>query len=48
MNPAKMAEPTVMPFGLWTRVGPRNSVLDRGPDPPWEGAILGVEGHCKV
>jgi len=27
-------------------------VLDRGPDPPWEGAIffLGGEGasHCKV
>jgi len=22
-------------------VSPRNHVLDGGPDPPWEGAILG-------
>jgi len=28
-----MAEPFEMPFGLWTRVGPRNHVLDGGPDP---------------
>jgi len=24
-----MAEMTKMPFGLWTRVGPKNQVLDR-------------------
>jgi len=37
----------VMPFGLWARTGPGN--LDEGPDPPWEGAILGERGaHCKV
>jgi len=24
----KMAEPIKMPFGMWTRVGPRNYVLD--------------------
>ena len=31
-------------------MGPRNHVLDGGPDPtPWEGAILGNgESHCKV
>ena len=34
-----------MPFGLRTRVGPGNHVLDEGPEPPWEGAILRGEGH---
>jgi len=29
-----MAEPIEMPFGLRTRVGPGNCVLDVGPDPP--------------
>jgi len=28
MSPAKTAEPIEMPFGMWTRVGPRNHVLD--------------------
>jgi len=37
---AKMGEPIEMQFGLRTRVGPENHVLDWGPDPPWEGAIL--------
>jgi len=40
MSPAKMAEPIEMPFGMWTRVGPRNCVLDGAPDPPQEGALL--------
>jgi len=31
---AEMAEPTEMPFWMWTRVGPRNHVLDRDPDLP--------------
>jgi len=35
-----MAVPIEMPFGLRTVVGPGNYVLDGGPDPPWEGAIL--------
>jgi len=39
MNPAIMAEPMKMLFRLWIRVGPGNSGW--GPDPPWEGAILG-------
>jgi len=38
--PCKMAEPTKMPFGELTRVGPRNYVLDSGRGPPWERAIL--------
>ena len=29
----KTAEPIEMPFGLRTRVGPGNRVLDEGPDP---------------
>jgi len=28
MSPAETAEPIEMPFGLWTRVGRRNYVLD--------------------
>ena len=39
-SPANTAAPIEMPFGLRTRVGPGNHVLDGGPDPPWEGAIL--------
>jgi len=50
ISPAKVAEPIEMPFGLWTRVGPRNHVLDGVPDAPWEGAILKAKGadHCEV
>jgi len=33
---AEMAEPTEMPFGMWTRVGPRNHVLQRDPDLPMQ------------
>ena len=46
---AKVAEPIEMPFGLWDRMGPRNHLLDDGPDPPWEGTIFGEWGtHCKA
>jgi len=31
---AKMAEPIVMPFGLWARTCPRNHELDGDRDPP--------------
>ena len=34
MSPAKTAEPIEMPFGLRTRVEPRNHVLAGGPDTP--------------
>ena len=37
VSPAKTAEPIEIPFGLRTRMGPRNRVLDGSPDPPWEG-----------
>ena len=33
MYSAKMAEPIEMPFGVETRVGPSNHVLDGGMDP---------------
>jgi len=41
-----MDEPIEILFELWVLMGPRNHVLDgsRGPDPPWEGAILGKMG----
>jgi len=41
VSPTKTAETIEMPFGLWALVGARNHVLDGGPDPLWEGAILG-------
>jgi len=34
VSPAKTAAPIEMPFGLRTPVGPRNHVLDGGPDTP--------------
>jgi len=43
---AKKAESVKMPFGLWTWMGPRNHVLDGGPDPHgngqfwWKGALI--------
>jgi len=50
VSPVNSAALIEMPFGLGTWVGPRNHVLDGGPDPPWEGAILRGKGapYCKV
>jgi len=42
VSPAKTAEPIQMPFGLWTRVGPGNYVLDGDPDP---NAKINFEGE---
>jgi len=36
----KTAGPIEMPFGMWGGVGHSHHVLDGGPDPPREGAIL--------
>jgi len=37
MSCAKTAEPIEMPFGMKTRVGPRNHVqVEGGQDLPWE------------
>ena len=51
MYPAKMTEPIKMPFGMWARSGRHNHVLDKGPDPPGEGATVEWErspAHSKV
>jgi len=48
---ATTAEPIEMPFWLWTRVGPRNHVLDGVQITPYIRAILRVgkgASHCKV
>jgi len=48
VTPANTAQLIEMLFGLRTRVGPRNHVLDRVLDPPWKGAILRREGRPIV
>ena len=40
LSPTKTTAPIEMAFGLRTRVGPANYVLDGGSDLRWEGAIL--------
>jgi len=37
---AKSADPIDMPFGLWTRVGTRNHVLDGDPGHQCAGTIF--------
>jgi len=53
VSPAKTATPIEMPFGLRTWVGPRNHVLDGGPQPHvvGRGNFEGGKGCpkcCKV
>jgi len=49
VSPTKTAEPIETPFGLRTRVGLVNHLLDEGPDPPWEFNFGKAEAsHCKV
>jgi len=45
VSSAKTAEPIEMPFGLWTRIGPRNHALDRGSDPHIERGNFGEKGR---
>jgi len=40
MSCAKIAQPTEMPFGLWTRVGPRKHVLNGVQIPHVKGKLL--------
>jgi len=44
VSPCKVAEPIEMPFGFLNLVYPKNHVIDEGPHPPWEGAILKGKG----
>jgi len=46
VSPANAAEPIEMPFGLWTRVGPRKHILDGGGDRHAKGQFLG-ERTCS-
>jgi len=39
-EPCKTDEPIEVPSGTWTRVGPRNHVLDGDPDTPDKGAVI--------
>ena len=50
VSPAKTAEPIEMPFGLRTRVGPGNHVLDGGSKSPMGRGNFEGEGasHCEV
>jgi len=49
VSPAKAAEPIEKPFGLWIRMGPRNHVLDGGPDPLMrKGNFEGEKGRPIV
>jgi len=48
-EPCKTAKPIEMPFGLRTRVGPRNRVLGWSPDPAMgRGNFEGGTAYCKV
>jgi len=44
LSPSKTAEPIETPFGLWTQVGPKNRVLDGGPDLLFRDNIKWVRG----
>jgi len=44
MSCAKTAEPIEVLCGLWTWVGPTRHLLDGGPDPLCEGAVIRVNG----
>jgi len=50
VSPAKTVEAIEMSFRQRTHVDPRNHVLDGGPHPACEAAILRREGasHCEV
>jgi len=49
VSPAKTAASIEMPFGLRTRVGPRNHVLDEVQIPMGTGNFEGGgSSHCKV
>jgi len=43
-----MAEEIEMPFGLWTRVGPRKHVLYGTQIPNAKGQLLGGKGHARA
>jgi len=48
MSCVTTAEAIQMPFGIWTRVGPRNHVLDGGPDHPMRKVQVLWERTCQA
>jgi len=48
VSPAKTAEPIKILFGLWTRVGPRNHVLDGVQIPMGRDNTLHVRRRCGL
>jgi len=46
VSPAKMAQPIEMSFGIMTRVGPRNHVLDGNANP--QGGEVVVEQKWRL
>lgn len=49
VSPVITSEPIEMPFGMVTRVGPRNYVLNMGSISRQKGSSLGgIAAHCKV
>jgi len=50
VSPAETAEPIEMAFGLWTRVGSRNCVLNWSLDPSMGKVNFERKGaaHCKA
>ena len=45
---AKMAELIELPFEMWSQVSQRNHVLEEGPDPAWEVAVLTGEWRQPI
>jgi len=48
VSPAKTPESIEMPFGLWARIGPRNRVLDGGPEVLRDVAMATIFGFLYV
>jgi len=48
VSPAKTAKPIEISFGLRTRMGLGNHVLDEGPDPPMGRGNFGGKGRPIV
>jgi len=46
LSPEKAAKPIKMPFGIWTRVGPRNDILSADPAPQTYGGSF--EGQKRL
>jgi len=49
VSAARTAETIEMLFGMWTRLSPRNHVLDAGTYPPTRRVFFGgMAAHCKI